>query len=170
MKIYFALLRAVNVGGTGKLAMKDLKDICIKAGFCDVQTYIASGNVMFRTDLAEADIKAVLGKSLALHCGRQVGLLVRDLHEMQAILDANPFPDAAANRNVVIFLDAPAGEGVLQTVSGQKNEEIRLGKREIHVRYDDGMGSSKLKIPAAAAGTARNIRTVSKLVELAKGL
>lgn len=64
MKICFALLRAVNVGGTGILAMKDLKDLCIKAGFCDVQTYIASGNVMFRTDLAEADIKAVLGRVL----------------------------------------------------------------------------------------------------------
>lgn len=89
---------------------------------------------------------------------------------MQSILDANPFPDAAANRNVVIFLDAPAGDSALQTIAGQKNEEIRLGRREIYVRYDDGMASTKLKIPAAAAGTARNMRTVSKLVELAKRL
>jgi hypothetical protein len=47
---YIALLRAVNVGGTGKLPMADLKAICSDAGFIQVQTYIASGNVVFKSN------------------------------------------------------------------------------------------------------------------------
>jgi uncharacterized protein (DUF1697 family) len=48
-----------------------------------------------------------------------------------------------------------------------KDEKISLGKREIYVFYGAGMGRSKLRIPAAAAGTARNMNTVAKLAELA---
>jgi uncharacterized protein (DUF1697 family) len=51
LTIYIALLRAVNVGGTGKLSMSDLKALCLDAGFADVRTYIASGNVVFRSAL-----------------------------------------------------------------------------------------------------------------------
>jgi uncharacterized protein (DUF1697 family) len=47
MTTYIALLRAVNVGGTGKLPMAELKAMCIEMGFANVQTYIASGNVVF---------------------------------------------------------------------------------------------------------------------------
>jgi uncharacterized protein (DUF1697 family) len=50
-------------------------------------------------------------------------------------------------------------------VSGQKSEEIRIGKRELYVHYAQGIGKSKLKIPAAASGTARNMNTVATLVE-----
>jgi uncharacterized protein (DUF1697 family) len=46
---------------------------------------------------------------------------------------------------------------------------VRLGKRELYVHYPDGQGRSKLKIPGAAAGTARNMNTVAKLVEMAGG-
>ena len=49
------------------------------------------------------------------------------------------------------------------------NERIEVGKREIYVHYPDGQGPSKLVIPAAAKGTARNMNTVAKLAELAKG-
>ena len=46
MPVFVVLLRAVNVGGTGKLPMSDLKRLCEKAGFRNVRTYIASGNVV----------------------------------------------------------------------------------------------------------------------------
>jgi len=58
----------------------------------------------------------------------------------------------------------------LKTLSGQKNEEVRLGRREIYVHYPDGMGTSKLKIPAAKAGTARNMNTIAKLAEMAAAI
>ena len=50
---------------------------------------------------------------------------------------------------------------------GQSLEKMVLGEREIFVHYGDGMGRSKLRIPAARAGTARNMNTVAKLAELA---
>jgi len=57
----------------------------------------------------------------------------------------------------------------LERITGKNGEEVRLGKREIYVHYGDGMANSKLKIPAAKAGTARNINTVSKLAAMAAG-
>ncbi|HEY0489493.1 MAG TPA: DUF1697 domain-containing protein, partial [Telluria sp.] len=53
MTTFIALLRAVNVGGTGKLPMTELKAMCEAAGFTNVRTYIASGNVVFDSALAE---------------------------------------------------------------------------------------------------------------------
>jgi uncharacterized protein (DUF1697 family) len=169
MTRYVALLRAVNVGGTGKLPMADLKEMCEGLGLAEVQTYIASGNVVFTSGLGEADIKAALESALADYAGKPVGVLVRTGTEMADVLAANPFPDAAPNRTVAIFLDAtPAGDA-LETGSHQNGEEVALGRREIYVHYGQGMGTSKLKIPAAKDGTARNINTIAKLAEMAKG-
>ena len=83
------------------------------------------------------------------------------------MLKANPFPKAPPNHTVAIFLDEDAPADTLKNIKGQQDEEVRLGEREIYVAYGSGMGSSKLRIPAAAKGTARNINTIGKLVELA---
>ncbi|MCI4566644.1 DUF1697 domain-containing protein [Lysobacter sp. CFH 32150] len=166
-KTYIALLRAVNVGGTGKLPMAELRTMCEAAGFQRVRTYIASGNVLLDSAASEKQVKAALETQLERYAGKPVGVLVRTGDELAAVLAANPFPQAAPNRTVAIFLDkAPPGDA-LETVSGRKNEEIALGKREIYVHYGDGMADSKLKIVAAKTGTARNINTIAKLVELA---
>ena len=55
----------------------------------------------------------------------------------------------------------------LDKVTGRNGEKLQLGKREIFVSYPDGMGRTKLKIPAAKTGTARNMNTVAALVEMA---
>jgi uncharacterized protein (DUF1697 family) len=167
MPAYIALLRAVNVGGTGKLPMAELKAMCIAEGFQNVQTYIASGNVVFFDDRSEAQVKAALEKRLHAYAGKPVGVAVRTAAEMAAVLDANPFPDTPPNWAVAIFLDAPPPVDALDTMQGRQDEEARLGKREIYVAYGSGMGRSKLKIRAAANGTARNINTIAKLAELA---
>ncbi|MBX3143872.1 MAG: DUF1697 domain-containing protein [Trueperaceae bacterium] len=167
MPAYIALLRAVNVGGTGKLPMTELRAMCIAEGFEKVQTYIASGNVVFSADGSEAEVKAALERRLEAYAGKPVGVLVRTAQEMAEVLNANPFPDRPRNRTVAIFLDDPPPADALEAVRGQEGEEVRLGKREIYVAYDDGMASSKLKIPAAARGTARNVNTVQKLAEMA---
>jgi Protein of unknown function (DUF1697) len=57
---YIALLRAVNVGGTGKLPMFELKAMCRDAGFARVETYIASGNVIFESEASPSRVKAEL--------------------------------------------------------------------------------------------------------------
>lgn len=165
--LFIALLRAVNVGGTGKLPMAELKKLCEQCGFADVQTYIASGNVVFASALSEAKAKAALESALEAWAGKPVGVVVRNAAEMAAVLAANPFPAAAPNRVVAIFLDAAPPADALERVSGQGCEELALGAREIYVHYGDGMADSKLKIAAAKTGTARNMNTVAKLAEMA---
>lgn len=168
MKTWIALLRAVNVGGTGKLPMAELRAMCEAIGFADVRTYIASGNVVLRSAHGEKQVKALLEDELARHAGKPVGVLVRTAGEMAAVLAANPFPEAAPNRNVVVFLDAPPPSDALAAVSRRNGEQIALGKREIHIHYGDGMADSKLRIPAAKSGTARNMNTVARLVAMAQ--
>lgn len=170
MTTYIALLRAVNVGGTGKLPMADLKAMCVALGFTQVQTYIASGNVVFHSVLSETKVKAGLEAKLHAYAGKLVGVHLRSALQMQAVRDGNPFPQAAPNRVMAIFVDTPADKAMLAGVTGQKNEQIALGSgdmRVLYVHYGEGMAKSKLKIPAAKTGTARNMNTVAKLAEMA---
>lgn len=166
MAVFIALLRAVNVGGTGKLPMDDLKAMCKRAGFRAVRTYIASGNVVFESEQSESQVKEALEKKLSAYAGKPVGVLVRTSTELAEVLARNPFSKAPPNRAVAIFLDRPPPADALKAVSGKKDEELRLGKREIYVHYGEGMGTSKLKIPAARNGTARNMNTVAKLAAM----
>jgi len=170
MKAFIALLRAVNVGGTGKLPMTELKVMCEAAGFNSVRTYIASGNVVFQSAKSESQVKAVLDVGLAAYFGKPVGVLVRTAAEMAAVLAKNPFPAMPANLTHAFFLDKPPAADALDAVSGKVNEQLRLGLREVYVYYPDGAGQSKLKIPAAKTGTARNMNTVAKLAEMAAAL
>lgn len=167
MTVYIALLRAVNVGGTGKLPMTELVAMCEAAGFEQARTYIASGNVVFTSRKSAPQVKAGLEARLAAYAGKPVGVVVRTAAEMAAVLAANPFPKAAPNRTVAIFLDNPPPPDALRAATGVNGEEMALGKREIYVHYGAGMGSSKLRIPAAKAGTARNINTIAKLAAMA---
>ena len=170
MPTYIALLRAVNVGGTGKLPMADLKAMCIDAGFTAVQTYIASGNVVFQSKAVEPKVKSELEQRLRDYAGKAVGVLMRSGPEMAAILQANPFADKEPNRTCAIFLDERPPADALQNVAGQKDEQVQLGQREFYVYYPTGMGNSKLRIPAAKNGTARNMNTIAKLAEIASKL
>lgn len=170
MGVFVALLRAVNVGGTGKLPMKELQAMCERLGFVQVRTYIASGNVVFKSNLPEARVKAALEKSLGDYAGKPVTVLVRTAAEMAGVVDGNPFADAPGNSTVAIFLDEAPPADALDHISGRRDEEVRLGAREIYVRYGSGMGTSKLKIRAAKNGTARNINTIAKLADIAAKL
>jgi uncharacterized protein (DUF1697 family) len=167
MAVFIALLRAVNVGGTGKLPMADLKSLCEAAGFARVRTYIASGNVVFESHLETSQARLALEARLGEHVGKPVGVVIRTPAQMREVLKRNPFPQAAPNRNVVIFFDAPLPVDCLEDVRGRKDEELQRAEREIHVHYDVGMAKTKLVIPIAKRGTARNVNTLAKLVEIA---
>jgi len=170
MNAYIALLRAVNVGGTGKLPMTELKAMCEAAGFKSVRTYIASGNVVFESSKTEAQVKATLEAALTAYAGKPVAVMVRTAAEMAAVVAGNPFSQMPGNRTMAFFLDKAPAVDATKTASNQTNEEIKLGVREIYGYYPDGMGVSKLKIPAAKSGTARNMNTIAKLAEMAAGL
>jgi uncharacterized protein (DUF1697 family) len=171
MPVFVLLLRAVNVGGTGKLPMTELKRLCEKAGFRKVRTYIASGNVTAERDGSDAQAKTALEAELRAYAGKPAGkptsVIVRTGAEMSAVLANNPFADRSTSRTVAIFLDDTPAADALSGVTGQANEEIRLGAREIYVHYPDGIGRSKLRIPAARDGTARNMNTVARLAAMA---
>lgn len=170
MTAYVALLRAVNVGGTGKLPMSELRQMCESAGFGHVRTYVASGNVVFTSDRPEGYVKSQLEARLRAYAGKPVGVLVRSAGEMSRVLAANPFADRPADRTVALFADEPLGAGAIERVTGARGEELRLGERAIYIFYGDGMGRSRLRVPAAKAGTARNMNTVAKLAEMAGAL
>ena len=168
MQAYVALLRAVNVGGTGKLPMAELKAMCGAAGFAAVRTYIASGNVVFRSALSASAAKAALEQPLAAYAGKPVGVMIRTADEMADIVRGNPFAAKEGNRVMAIFFDTPVSASMLDGLTGLADDEaVLLGTREIYVWYGSGMGASKLRIPAAKAGTARNMNTVGKLTEMA---
>jgi uncharacterized protein (DUF1697 family) len=168
---YVALLRAVNVGGTGKLPMAELKRIAEELGFGSPRTFIASGNLVFTSGESEAKVRAMLEKALAGHMGKPVEVMVRTAAEMAAVARANPFPDAPGKRVLAIFLPEAPPPDALDQARGQDGERLALGKREIYVDYGGTpLGRSKLRIPAAVKGTGRNMNSVARLAEMAKEL
>ena len=167
MTRYVAFLCAVNVGGTGKLPMAELRAMCESVGCSNVRTYIASGNVVLDSRLGEASLKKRLEECLTNYAGKPVGVLIRSGAELAAVLAGNPFKAAAPDRTVAVFLDARPPADTASHVSGLQGEVLALGTREIYVHYSNGIAHSKLKIPAAINGTARNMNTVATLVEWA---
>ena len=167
---YVALLRAVNVGGTGKLPMRDLVALCRDAGFAEVRTYIASGNALFVADGDERQVREALEDRLAAYAGRPVGVHVRTPAELAATVAANPFPQAPPNRVLVTFLEVPLPPAALGEARGRAEEELAVVGRELVVHYPSGQGRTKLRVPGAEAGTARNMNTVARLAELGAAL
>lgn len=170
MPAYAALLRAVNVGGTGKLPMTELRRLCEEGGLTDVTTYIQSGNVVFRSKRVEAGVKKLLETALAVQLGKPCGVLVRQAAELRELLEQNPFPDAAGNQVLVLFLDEAPPAAVLKQVVAADGEELRACGRHLFLHFPNGMGRSKLKIPLAKVGTGRNLNTVRKLLALLEPL
>ena len=168
MTVFVALLRAVNVGGTGMLPMKDLAGLCTKLRLENVRTYIQSGNVVFTSRLSRNRVRESLEAALAAHMGKKIDVVLRDAAELRQVLIANPFPDAHPSRVAVAFCSAPVQKKLFDAVVIPGNEQIVVGDQEFYVHYPDGMGRSKLKFPKIeGVATVRNINTVAKLVAMA---
>lgn len=177
-----ALLRAINVGGTGKVKMADLRAMLAEEGFTDIETVVQTGNVVF--EAAEQD-PAKLERSLEEAAVRRLGLksdfIIRTPEEWQAVIANNPFADFAAdmpNSMVVAFAKtAPDAAAItaLEAATEGLPETLRVIGREIFISYPDGQGRSKLdlvkverKHPSVRA-TARNWNTVMKVAALLQG-
>jgi uncharacterized protein (DUF1697 family) len=165
--VYVALLRGVNLGKR-QLKMDDLRRIAARLGLDDAKTYIASGNLVFRNGKSEAALKAALEAAIAEHMGVKVGVMIRTADEIARVVSANPFKKEAPNYTVAIFLDEAPPTDAAKAAKNVDGELIALGKREFYVHYPRGQGQSRLAIPAAAQGTARNMNTVAMLAELAR--
>lgn len=170
MTAYAALLRGVNLLGVSTLKMDDLKSIAAELGLGSPRTLIASGNLLFTSAISEVELRRSLELRLQEHMGRKVRVILRTAEELEEIVRSNPFTELAGNRIQVFFMNEPPETDMLGTVRNQaEDERIALGKREVFVAYGErGIGKSRLRIPAAEAGTARNMNTVAKLAEISR--
>lgn len=162
MPVHVALLRAVNVGGTGSLPMADLKAICEGLGFCR------------RQDLHSERKRAVPLRSAGGGSSRDAGQRPsgkarqgagRDDQDRRAIAGdrrSGPFPNARPNLLLVVFLREPAPADALDKLVAPDGEEAQVAGAEIYIHFPNGSGRSKFKLPAAKpAPRATSIRCAS---------
>ena len=176
-----ALLRAVNVGGTGKVAMTDLTTVLTTAGYGSVKTLLQSGNVVFTsTERADARLEAALEVLIEKTLDVKPAFVVRSAAEWNAIIAENPFPDAAAGdpgRFVLMAMKTPPKPADVRALQSAivGRETLRAIGKSIYMIYPDGQGNSKLtnlviERKLGIAGTARNWNTVLKLAAAAAAL
>lgn len=168
-----ALFRAVNVSGTGKLPMAELRAHLAGRGFDDVATYIASGNLLVASPLAGPELEARLEAELAERFSLATDVIVRDLAEWARLVEDNPFPEhavaAPARLSCTVLKSAPAPGGWERLhAEAPGREPMRLLGRRLYVFYADGVADSKLTAGfierrLSTRGTARNWNTVLKL-------
>ena len=166
-----ALLRGVNLGGR-KVVMSELRAACEGAGFTEVETLIASGNLVLGSKLKGHKLEKKLEALILEELGLKTDIHVRNAAQLEAIIAANPFKVfAKTNPNVfvVYFMRAKASAAEMEAMerTALKGEEIRQGKGCLYIKFPNGQGVSKLKIPKL--GTARNWNTVTKLAAMAAG-
>jgi uncharacterized protein (DUF1697 family) len=178
MATFIALLRAVNVGGTGRLPMKDLKAACEDAGLQKVSTYIASGNVVFGTDKSAAAVKTLLTDLLRVRFGLiKNHVLIRTPERLARVIARNPFVDAAAERPnllMIAFLDGLPYAGAAAALAAFEGpERMHLDGDHLYVDYAQGVARSRLT-PAfldkalKVAATSRNWNTANTLLKMAR--
>jgi uncharacterized protein (DUF1697 family) len=167
---YVALIRAVNVSGTGKLPKEVLKSMGEACGFENVRTFINSGNLLFTSDLAASTVQRRLEEKLADYFGKPTAVYVRNAGEMAEALAKNPFDDDKPSRVMAHFIDDKPVSAMIDEARDMIGERMALGPRLIYVSYGDGIGKTKLKLPAVKKGTARNMNSVAKIAELLAGM
>lgn len=146
--------------------MAELRAMGAELGFAQVRTFIASGNLLFESALAESEVKARLEARLAVYAGKRVPVLVRSGIELAAVVAADPFPDAHGSRHMVFFYDVPPPAGLIAGCRDINGERLATGTRELYVDYGDGIRDTKLKIPGKEDRTGRNMNSVRTLATM----
>jgi len=180
MNVIISLLRGVNLGSHHKIKMDALRVLYESLKLRDPQTYVQSGNVIFRT--GERDL-VLLARRIEEAIERKFGfrsdVILRSASELKGVVRRNPFAarrDIEPGKLLVTFLPRDPGPEMRAEVCRIKAEaeEVRIGDRELYIYYPDGMGRSKLARAIEKAlkksGTARNWNTVTKLLEIAERL
>jgi uncharacterized protein (DUF1697 family) len=181
MAVIISMLRGVNVGGHNKIKMEALRALYESLKLRDAQTYVQSGNVIFRTD--ERDM-ARLAKRIEDGIERKFvfrpDVILRTTAEMREVVARNPFAKRRGiepGKLLVSFLGSNPGEEGREKIRQMKcdPEEMRIEGREIYIYFPNGMGRSKLSLARLekalkTPGTARNWNSVTKMLEMAEGL
>lgn len=167
---YVALLRGVNVGGRGKVAMTDLRQTFESLGYEGVATYIQSGNVIFSS--AKAVAAPTLEKVLEAEFGFKAAVIVRTAAQMKRVAQRNPFANADVSKVHVGFMTNPVAAAAVRRLDVKRfnPEEVVVDGTALYFHLPNGMG--RAKVPPyvdrqlAVPITVRNWNTVTKLVEL----
>jgi uncharacterized protein (DUF1697 family) len=174
MITHVALLRAINVGGHGQVAMSDLVGLFTALGFTNVRSLLQTGNVVFRSDTQTgADLESLLEAEAAKRPDLHTDFLARTAEEWKAIVAGNPFPDEAeqdpAHLLVMLLKSAPGEkevEALRAAITGP--EIVEANGKHAYIVYPAGVGRSRLtsaliEKKLATRGTGRNWNTVLKL-------
>jgi uncharacterized protein (DUF1697 family) len=182
---HVALLRGINLGGHNKVAMADLRDAVASLGHEDVATYIQSGNVVFTTsETGTAKLAAALEDAIAERAGVRCRVLVLSAAELAQIAKDNPYSGEPNLRAVhVVFLPAAPAPEMIASVAEAQAAAAQKGSRDtaqyvgraLFLHTPDGFGRSELAtlltraarpLSKQGAGTARNLATVRKLLDM----
>ena len=175
---YAALLRGINVGGSRKVPMADLRTLMEDLGHGGVRSYLQSGQAVFTAGRGDEDtLAAELTEAIEKRFGFPVDVIVRDHAYLKAIADNCPFPAAQleAKQLHVTYFSAPVDAGRFAEIDqpAYLPEEFRLGDRALYLYAPNGLGRSKLaeqlsrpRLNKGVIATSRNWNTVVKLVEM----
>lgn len=180
MTAYVALLRAVNLGGTNRVPMAELRAALGARGFEDVSTILASGNVLFRSAESERVVAEQIADTIEEAFGLRVGVIVRSSAELTAVVGRNPFLAAGAGRDPatlhVAFLSERPSASAVGTLDPERSppDALAVDGREVFLSYPNGSGRSRLTLDylerqLGVGGTARNWRTVRRLAGILEG-
>jgi uncharacterized protein (DUF1697 family) len=176
-----AMLRGVNLGSYQKIDMKALRTLCASLGLRDVQTYIQSGNLVFREEGEDlATLARRLEKALEAGFGFRPAVIVRTASELRKVIAKNPFAGRAGiepNRLLVVFMDSAPAKQARDQLLGLpcEPEELRINGREVYIYYPQGLAHPKISLvriekTLQCASTGRNWNTVNKLKAMAEAL
>src|SRR5467141_2998143 len=181
MTAVISMLRGVNVGGHNKIKMEALRALYESLKLRDAQTYVQSGNVIFRSD--ERDISRLIKRiedGIERRFGFRPDVILRTAAEMREVIARNPFAKRRGiepGKLLVSFHASDPGEEARERVRQMKcdPEEMRIEGRELYIYFPDGMGRSKLSAGALektlkTPGTGRNWNSVTKMLEMAEKL
>jgi uncharacterized protein (DUF1697 family) len=175
MATWIALLRGVG-GGIRPLPMRELTAALEGIGLKDVRTYIQSGNVVFSSARSATRLAGEIERCIEKKFGFHSRTFVLSVDELKRAAKGNPFPqaDAAPQALHLFFLTEPAKAAQLDAMNEikAKTEEFVLTSKVFYFYTPKGFGISKLAAKAerllGVDATARNWRTVAKLLELAQ--
>jgi uncharacterized protein (DUF1697 family) len=181
MAAAISLLRGVNVGGHNKIKMEELRELYESLGLRHSQTFIQSGNVVFRTDARDfTRLSKRIADAIEQRFAFRPGVILRTAADLRGVIAANPFAsrrDLDPSRLIILFLasEPPAGvrERILRIES--EPEELRMEGRELYIYYPNGVARPKvpwtfIEKVLRTPGTGRNWNTVRKLLEMAESL
>ncbi len=173
MSIRIVFLRAVNVGGA-KLPMAELREIAAELGASDASTYIASGNLIADVPGKATDFDRALERAVEQRFGFFRDVISRTPAQVRESLDAHPFEIIEPKYSYVSFLtEKPTAAAIARAETFQIHDDRwKVIGAELHIRYANGAGRPEMKADSigralGVPGTARNLNTVRKLLELA---